>query len=167
MSVEEIQLDFARTDRIGFGEAVFCINKTPTQINLILDQTRSKGASILLTRLGQDKYEELKKYVDEVYCLSVNDSFVMNAWFRDQKISKVKPIGDGEGKFTKGMDMLVNKPKQGFGLRSWRYSMIIDNEIITYLAEEPGINNFSNDEDPYVESTPEKLIAYLELQKQE
>ena len=61
MSVEEIQLDFARTDRIGFGEAVFCINKTPTQINLILDQTRSKGASILLTRLGQDKYEELSE----------------------------------------------------------------------------------------------------------
>ena len=70
----------------------------------------------------EDKYEELKKYVDEVYCLSVNDSFVMNAWFRDQKISKVKPIGDGEGKFTKGMGMLIDKPKQGFGMRSWRYS---------------------------------------------
>ena len=65
----------------------------------------------------EDKYEDLRKYVDEVYCLSVNDSFVMNAWFRDQNINKVKPIGDGEGQFTKEMGMLVNKPKQGFGFR--------------------------------------------------
>ena len=63
----------------------------------------------------EEKYEDLKKYVDEVYCLSVNDAFVMNAWFRDQKIKKVKPIGDGEGKFTEGMGMLVDKTKQGFG----------------------------------------------------
>ena len=63
----------------------------------------------------EEKYEDLKKFVDEVYCLSVNDAFVMNAWFRDQNIKKVKPIGDGEGKFTKGMGMLVDKPKQGFG----------------------------------------------------
>ena len=58
--------------------------------------------------------------------LSVNDAFVMNAWFRDEKIVKVKPIGDGEGVFTQGMGMLVNKPKQGFGMRSWRYSMLVD-----------------------------------------
>ena len=97
----------------------------------------------------EDKYEELKKYVDEVYCLSVNDSFVMNAWFRDQNINKVKPIGDGEGKFTKGMDMLVDKPKQGFGMRSWRYSMLVDNgEIIKQFVEE-GQNNSSDDTDPF------------------
>ena len=109
----------------------------------------------------EDKYEELKKYVDEVYCLSVNDSFVMNAWFRDQKISKVKPIGDGEGKFTKGMDMLVNKPKQGFGIRSWRYSAFIDNgEIVKMFAEE-GKNNESNDGDPFKVSDVNTMLKYL------
>ena len=83
----------------------------------------------------EDKYEELKKYVDEVYCLSVNDSFVMNAWFRDQKISKVKPIGDGEGKFTKGMNMLVHK--EGFGMRSSRYSAFINNgEVVKMFVED-------------------------------
>ena len=83
----------------------------------------------------EDKYEELKKYVDEVYCLSVNDSFVMNAWFRDQKISKVKPIGDGEGKFTKGMNMLVSK--EGFGMRSLRYSAFINNsEVVKIFVED-------------------------------
>ena len=84
----------------------------------------------------EDKYEELKKYVDEVYCLSVNDSFVMNAWFRDQKISKVKPIGDGEGKFTKGMNMLVSK--EGFGMRSSRYSAFINNSEVVKIFIEDG-----------------------------
>jgi peroxiredoxin len=68
----------------------------------------------------EERYDVFKAQgIDEVYCISVNDSFVMNAWFRDQNITKVKPIGDGEGKFTRGMDMLVNKPKQGVGMRSW------------------------------------------------
>ena len=84
----------------------------------------------------EDKYEELKKHVDEVYCLSVNDSFVMNAWFRDQKISKVKPIGDGEGKFTKGMNMLVSK--EGFGMRSSRYSAFINNSEVVKIFIEDG-----------------------------
>jgi len=109
----------------------------------------------------ENKYEELKKYVDEVYCLSVNDSFVMNAWFRDQKISKVKPIGDGEGKFTKEMDMLVNKPKQGFGMRSWRYSAFINNGEIIKIFAEDGKNDESNDEDPFKVSDVDTMLKYL------
>ena len=109
----------------------------------------------------EDKYEELKKYVDEVYCLSVNDSFVMNAWFRDQKISKIKPIGDGEGKFTKGMDMLVNKPKQGFGMRSWRYSAFIDNCEIIKMFVENGKNDESNDDDPFKVSDANTMLNYF------
>ena len=67
----------------------------------------------------EEKYDELKKYgIDDVYCISVNDAFVMNAWFRDEKIKNVKPVGDGEGKFTEQMGMLVDKPAQGFGKRS-------------------------------------------------
>ena len=109
----------------------------------------------------EDKYEELKKYVDEVYCISVNDSFVMNAWFRDQNISKVKPIGDGEGKFTKEMDMLVNKPKQGFGMRSWRYSALIDNGEVVKMFVEVGKNNDSNDEDPFTVSDANTMLNHL------
>ena len=109
----------------------------------------------------EDKYEELKKYVDEVYCLSVNDSFVMNAWFRDQKISKVKPIGDGEGKFTKEIGMLVNKPKQGFGMRSWRYSAFIDNGSVVKMFVEVGKNDESNDNDPFKVSDVNTMLSYL------
>jgi len=109
----------------------------------------------------EDKYEELKKYVDEVYCLSVNDSFVMNAWFRDQKISRVKPIGDGEGKFTKEVGMLVNKPKQGFGMRSWRYSAFVDNCKVVKMFIEDGKNNESNDSDPFMVSDANTMLNYL------
>jgi len=110
----------------------------------------------------EEKYEELKKYVDEVYCLSVNDAFVMNAWFRDQKINKVKPIGDGEGKFTEGMGMLVDKPKQGFGKRSWRYSAFIDNGKILKMFIENNKNNESNDNDPFEVSNVETMLSYLQ-----
>ena len=107
----------------------------------------------------EDKYEELKKYVDEVYCLSVNDSFVMNAWFRDQKISKVKPIGDGEGKFTKEMNMLVHK--EGFGMRSSRYSAFINNGEVVKMFVEDGKNDGSNDVDPFKVSDVNTMLNYL------
>jgi len=109
----------------------------------------------------ENEYENLKKYVDEIYCLSVNDSFVMNAWFRDQNIIKVKPIGDGEAKFTKGMGMLVNKPKQGFGMRSWRYSAFIDNCKVIKIFIEDGKNNDSNDNDPFKVSDVNTMLRYL------
>ena len=109
----------------------------------------------------ENKHEELKKYVDEVYCLSVNDSFVMNAWFRDQSISKVKPIGDGEAKFTEAMGMLVNKPKQGFGMRSWRYSAFIHNCKVVKMFVEDGKNNESYDSDPFKVSDVNTMLNYL------
>ena len=110
----------------------------------------------------EEKYDEIKALgIDEIYCLSVNDAFVMNAWFRDEKISKVQAIGDGEAIFTQGMGMLVNKPKQGFGMRSWRYSMIVNNGEVVKLFEEPGKNNASDDDDPYTVSDPDTIIKYL------
>ena len=109
----------------------------------------------------ESKYDELKKYADEVYCLSVNDAFVMNAWFRDQNISKVKPIGDGEAKFTDGMGMLVKKPKQGFGMRSWRYSAFIDDCKVLKTFVEEGKNDESKDDDPFRVSDVDTMLDYL------
>ena len=65
-------------------------------------------------------YKEFKDMgIDDVYCVSVNDAFVMNAWARDLEIKHVKMIPDGCGTFTSNMGMLVAKPAQGFGMRSW------------------------------------------------
>lgn len=112
---------------------------------------------------GYEKlYNHFKNYIDEVYCLAVNDSFVMNAWFRDQQISLVKPLPDGEGKFTDGMGMLVNKPKQGFGFRSWRYSAYVNNCLIQKMFVEEGWNNFSKDSDPFKISDAETMLNYLQ-----
>ena len=110
-----------------------------------------------------EMYNKFKdKGIDDVYCISVNDAFVMNAWARDLEIKNVKMIPDGDGVFTMSMGMLVNKPKQGFGMRSWRYSALIDDRKVIKLHEEPGMNNFSSDDDPYEVSNPETILKYLE-----
>ena len=103
----------------------------------------------------------LENGIDDVYCISVNDAFVMNAWARDLEIKNVKMIPDGCGTFTSNMGMLVAKPKQGFGMRSWRYAVIINDGKIEAMFEEPGFNNFSDDDDPYEVSTPENVMKYL------
>ena len=110
----------------------------------------------------EEMYDEFKANgIDEVYCLSVNDAFVMNAWFNNQDIKKVKPLGDGEGVFTQGAGFLVNKPAQGFGMRSWRYSMLVDNGEVVKVFEEPGKNNASDDDDPFTVSDVDTIIKHL------
>ena len=84
------------------------------------------------------RYNEiLEQDVDEVYCLSVNDSFVMNAWLSDLGVVNVKPIADGNGEFTRHMGMLVEKSAVCFGLRSQRYSMVVDNGRVEMIFCEP------------------------------
>ena len=110
----------------------------------------------------EELYDDIKAQgVDEVYCLSVNDAFVMNAWFKDLEIKKVKTIGDGEGVFTQGMGMLVSKPAQGFGMRSWRYSMLVDNGEVVKTFVEDGKNNASDDNDPFEVSDAQTMLTYL------
>ena len=111
------------------------------------------------------KYDELKKYVDEVYCLSVNDSFEMNAWAKDQKIEKVKMIPDGNGAFTQGMDMLVNKEHLGFAQRTWRYSALIINNEVVKMFVEPGKNDHGEDNDPFEVSDVDTMLKYLRESK--
>ena len=98
--------------------------------------------------------------IDEVYCLSVNDAFVMNAWERDQQINNVKMIPDGSGSFTSQMNMLVSKEDLGFGIRSWRYAIIVDNGKIEKWFVETNMEH-NGLEDPYIESTPENVLLYL------
>ena len=99
--------------------------------------------------------------IDEIYCCSVNDSYVMNAWVKKMSISNVKVIADGSGLFTKYMGMLISKDHDGFGQRSWRYMAIVNDGIVEKWWQEPGINNSGSDDDPYIETTPENSINYL------
>ena len=109
-----------------------------------------------------DDYKE--KGIDEVYCLSVNDSFVMNAWAKEHEIEKVKMIPDGSGEFTRDMDMIVFKPAQNFGFRSWRYAMIVNDMEIERMIVEPGKNQQGLDDDPYEETKPENILSKLWIQ---
>ena len=110
----------------------------------------------------EKRYQEFKdKGIDEVYCISVNDSYVMNAWAEHMKIKHVKMIPDGSGNFTRFMGMLIGKNHLGFGMRSWRYMAVINDGVIEKWWQEPGINNEGLDDDPYVESTPKNVVDYL------
>ena len=107
------------------------------------------------------KFEEFQALgIDEVYCLSVNDSFVMNAWFKSQNIQNVRPIPDGSGEFTYAMGMSVTKANLGFGFRSWRYAMVVNDGEIEMMFEEPGkIGNCPVD--PYEMSDPDTVLGWL------
>jgi peroxiredoxin len=108
------------------------------------------------------KYDELKKLgVDEVYCLSVNDAFVMFQWAKKQNVTKVKMIPDGSGEFTRKMGMLVKKDNLGFGLRSWRYSMYVEDGEIKQPFIEPGFMDNAPD-DPFEVSDVDTMIEYLQ-----
>lgn len=109
----------------------------------------------------EENYEQFKELgIDEIYCASVNDSFVMNAWAKAQNISNVKVIPDGTAEFTNGMDMLVCKDNLGFGLRSWRYAVIATNGRIDKVFVEPGRED-NCPTDPYGETSPERILEWL------
>uniref|UniRef100_A0A7S2SYL8 Glutaredoxin-dependent peroxiredoxin n=1 Tax=Chloropicon primus TaxID=1764295 RepID=A0A7S2SYL8_9CHLO len=107
--------------------------------------------------------EEFKKLgIDEIYCLSVNDSFVMNKWAQAQDLKSVKVIPDGSLKFTNAMNMNVQKDNHGFGQRSWRYAVVANDMKIEQTFVEPGkCENGSVDDDPYGASSPENILKYL------
>jgi len=111
----------------------------------------------------ENNYDKIKQHgIDEVFCISVNDAFVMNAWAKHQNIKNVKVIPDGSGNFTRFMGMLIGKNHLGFGNRSWRYMCVINDGVVEKWWQEPGINNDGDDSDPYGETTPEKMLEYLE-----
>lgn len=94
--------------------------------------------------------------VDDIICLSVNDPFVMNSWQQDQDAENIRFLPDGTGRFTDGMGMLVNKDDLGFGMRSWRYSMLVNDGVVEKMfiePEEPG--------DPFKVSDADTMLNYI------
>ncbi len=111
----------------------------------------------------EKKYADLLGHgVDDVYCLSVNDAFSMFQWSKHLEIEKVKMLPDGNGDFTRLMGMLVKKENLGFGYRSWRYSMYVEDGEIKKVFSEPGkADNF--DDDPFECSDVDTMLNYLQL----
>ena len=99
--------------------------------------------------------------VDEIVCMSVNDAFVMDAWKEHQEADQVTLIPDGNGEFTQGMGMLVDKSDLGFGQRSWRYSMLVKDGVIDQMFIEPNVPG-----DPFEVSDADTMLNYINPQAQ-
>lgn len=113
-------------------------------------------SSTHLPRYNELACEFKKLGVDDIICVSVNDTFVMNAWKADQECSNITVIPDGNGEFTEGMGRLVDKENLGFGKRSWRYSMLVEDGVVTKIFDEP-----EKDGDPFEVSDADTMIKYL------
>lgn len=94
--------------------------------------------------------------VDSIVCLSVNDTFVMNEWAKDQEANNVILLPDGNGEFSEGMGMLVDKNNLGFGKRSWRYSMLVKDGVIEKMFIEPEVEG-----DPFEVSDADTMLNYI------
>lgn len=94
--------------------------------------------------------------VDEIVCVSVNDTFVMNAWAADQEADNIRLIPDGNGDFTEGMGLLVDKAVLGFGKRSWRYAMLVKDGVIEKMFIEPDLPG-----DPFEVSDADTMLEYI------
>ncbi len=113
----------------------------------------------------EETYDEFKALgVDEVICLSVNDAFVMYQWGLSQGVDKVRLLPDGSGEFTEKIGMLVKKHNLGFGKRSWRYSMFVDDTSIKKVFIEPGFGDDCED-DPFEVSDAGAMLKYLKENK--
>ncbi len=107
------------------------------------------------------RYEELtpvfkENGIDEVACLSVNDGFVMDAWAKNQSIENVTVLADGNGAFSEGLGFLVDKSELGFGKRSWRYSMLVDDGVVKKMFIEP-----DKPGDPFEVSDADTMLKYI------
>ncbi|PLW67256.1 peroxiredoxin [Pseudohalioglobus lutimaris] len=111
------------------------------------------------------RYEELyadfqAQGVDEIVCVSVNDAFVMFQWGKSIGNEKIFLLPDGNGEFTRKMGMLVDKSNLGFGMRSWRYSMVVDDGVIEKMFVEADFGD-NCPTDPFEVSDADTMLAYL------
>jgi glutaredoxin-like protein len=108
------------------------------------------------------RYNELlpafkAKGIDSVVCISVNDAFVMTEWAKDQHAENIVFLPDGNGEFSEKMGMLVDKSAIGFGKRSWRYSMLVEDGLIKKMFIEP-----DKEGDPFEVSDADTMLKYLD-----
>jgi len=94
--------------------------------------------------------------VDDIVCLSVNDPFVMEAWQRSEKAQGVHFVADPFGEFTKEMGMSIDHRDAGLGVRSWRYSMLVNDGVIEKMFIEPDVPG-----DPFEVSDADTMLKYL------
>lgn len=97
--------------------------------------------------------------IDAIVCISVNDAFVMNEWAKEQRAERITFVPDGNGELTAKMGMLVDKRDLGFGQRSWRYSMFVDDGVIQKMFIEP-----EKEGDPFEVSDADTMLRYLDPQ---
>ncbi len=108
------------------------------------------------------RYSELRdalaaQGVDDILCMSVNDGFVMDAWKKDQGADNITFVPDGNGEFSKGLGLLVDKQDLGFGPRSWRYSMLVRDGVIEKMFIEP-----DKPGDPFEVSDADTMLRHLD-----
>ena len=109
----------------------------------------------------EEHFEELKSLgVDQVVCLSVNDAFVMYQWGKNLGAKNVFLLPDGSGEFSRKMGMLVDKSNLGFGMRSWRYSMVVNDKKIEKMFVEPSFSD-NCQTDPFEVSDAKTMVEYL------
>jgi peroxiredoxin len=109
----------------------------------------------------EELYEEFRAHgVDQIVCLSVNDAFVMFQWGKQVGAKNVFLLPDGNGEFTRKMGMLVDKSNLGFGQRSWRYSMLVNNGHIEKVFLEPEFGD-NCPVDPFETSDADTMLAYI------
>lgn len=113
-------------------------------------------SSAHVPRFNQLHSTLLANGVDDIICMSVNDTFVMNEWGKTQNADNINFIPDGNGDFTGAMGLLVDKEALGFGKRSWRYSMLVKDGVIDKMfiePEQPG--------DPFEVSDADTMLSYI------
>ena len=113
----------------------------------------------------EELYDDFKALgIDSIVCISVNDAFVMYQWGLSQNAKNVFLLPDGNGEFTRKMGMLVNKENLGFGMRSWRYSMLVyDGEIVKLFSEAGYGDNCPTD--PFEVSDADTMYNYVKSMK--
>lgn len=113
----------------------------------------------------EQMYTKIKEAgnLDEIYCTSVNDAFVMNAWREQQGVEKVKFINDGNHVLSDEMGVSCDFRVKGFDTRSWRYAAIVDNKVVKNIWIEDGYRNpmGSRNDDPYEVSSPQYVMEHI------